>query len=164
MTSRIVHFYFLRFRLIRREIRHFVFRIGSYETPRPQRHLFNKTVDTDRSAICLRVAANTRTKPTDRSAISLRVAAKTRTKPTGAPPIVKRTNMTLTMAADSIRYIRDLFARQTPTLPSWPICSSMDLMLIITPLEPNARTLSRPIPRHDAPGSLGGNGLERNRR
>ena len=43
--------------------------------------------------------------------------------------------MPLTMAADSIRYIRDLFARQTPTLPSWPICSSMDLMLIITPLE-----------------------------
>ena len=45
------------------------------------------------------------------------------------------------MAADSIRYIRDLLARQTPTLPSWPICTSMDLMLIITPLETNARTL-----------------------
>ena len=48
--------------------------------------------------------------------------------------------MTLTMA-DSIRYIRDLFAKQTPTLLSWPICTSMDLMLIITPLETNARTL-----------------------
>ena len=98
MTSRIVHSYFFRFRLIRREIRHFVFSIGSYETPWPQRHLFNKTVETDRSAICLRVAANTRTKPTDRSAISLRVAAKTRTKPTGAPSTVYRTNMPLTMA------------------------------------------------------------------
>ena len=49
--------------------------------------------------------------------------------------------MTLTMAADSIRYIRDLFAIQTPTLLSWPICLSIDLMLIITPLETNARTL-----------------------
>ena len=48
--------------------------------------------------------------------------------------------MTLTMA-DSIRYIRDLFAKQTPTLLSWPICTSMDLMLIIKPLETNARTL-----------------------
>ena len=48
--------------------------------------------------------------------------------------------MTLTMA-DSIRYIRDLFAKQTPTLLSWPICTSMNLMLIITPLETNARTL-----------------------
>ena len=48
--------------------------------------------------------------------------------------------MTLTMA-DSIRYIRYLFAKQNPTLLSWPICTSMDLMLIITPLETNARTL-----------------------
>ena len=48
--------------------------------------------------------------------------------------------MTLTMA-DSIRYIRYIFAKQTPTLLSWPICTSMDLMLIITPLETNARTL-----------------------
>ena len=40
--------------------------------------------------------------------------------------------MTLTMAP--IRYIRDLFA---PTLLSWPICLSNDLMLIITPLEQN---------------------------
>ena len=54
--------------------------------------------------------------------------------------------MTLTMAADSIRYIRDLFAKQTPTLPSWQICTSMDLMLIITPLETNTRTLSRQKP------------------
>ena len=69
MTSRIVHFYFSGFRLIRREIRHFVFCIGSYETDKAYS-----------------------------SAISLGVAAKTRTKPTGAPPIVKRTNMTLTMA------------------------------------------------------------------
>ena len=51
------------------------------------------------SATSLGVVAKTRTKAkTDRSAISLRVAAKTRTKPTGAPPTVKRTNMTLTMA------------------------------------------------------------------
>ena len=69
MTSRIVHFYFLRFGHIIRQFRHFVFRIGSYETDKAYS-----------------------------SAISLRVAAKTRTKPTGAPPIVKRTNMTLTMA------------------------------------------------------------------
>ena len=65
MRSRIVHSYFLRFRHIIRQFRHFVFRIDSYGT--------------------------------DRSAIFLRVAANTRTKPTGAPPIVKRTNMTLTM-------------------------------------------------------------------
>ena len=70
--------------------------------------------------------------------------------------------MTLTMAADSIRYFRDLFTIQTPTLLSWPICRPIDLMLIITPLETNARTLSRP--NTDAPGRLGGNGLERNRR
>ena len=66
--------------------------------------------------------------------------------------------MTLTMA-DSIRYICDLFAKQTPTLLSWPICTSMDLMLIITPLETNARTLITTKYRR-----LGGNGLERNRR
>ena len=48
--------------------------------------------------------------------------------------------MTLTMA-DSTRYIRDLFANETPTLLSWPICTSMELMLINTPLETNARTL-----------------------
>ena len=35
-------------------------------------------------------------------------------------------------------------------------------MLIITPLKPNTRTLSRP--NTDAPGRLGGNGLEQNRR
>ena len=75
MTSRIVHSYFFRFRLIRREIRHFVFRIGSYETDKA----------------C-------------RSDISLRVAAKTRTKPTAAPSTVYWTNMPLTMAADSIRF------------------------------------------------------------
>ena len=133
MTSRIVHFYFFRFRLIRREIRHFVFRSGSYETDKAYR-----------------------------SAISLRVSAKIRTKPTGWPPNAKRTNMTLTMAADSIRYFRDLFAIQTPTLLSWPICLPIDLMLIITPLETNARTLSRP--NTDEPGRHSGNGLERNRR
>ena len=115
MTFRIVHSYFLRFRHIIRQFRHFVFRIDSYET--------------------------------GRSAISLRVAAKTRTKPTGPPPTVYRTNMPLTMAYcrfDSIRYIRDVFARQTPTLLSWPICTSIYLMLCITPLETNTRTLSRP--------------------
>ena len=65
--SRIVHYYFLRFRLILREIQHFVFRIGLYKTA------------------C--------------SAISLRVAAKTRTKPTYPPSTVERTNMTLTVAS-----------------------------------------------------------------
>ena len=64
MTSRIVHSYFFRFRLIRREIRHFVFRIGLYETDKA----------------C-------------RSAIPLRVVEKTRTKPTSAPSTVYRTNM-----------------------------------------------------------------------
>ena len=110
MTSRIVHSYFSRIRHIIRQFRHFVFRIGSYETDK---------------------ACN--------SAISLRVAAKTRTKPTGAPSTVYRTNMP--RVADSMRYFRDLFAKQTPTLLSWPTCTSMDLMLIITPLETNARTL-----------------------
>ena len=38
----------------------------------------------------------------------------------------------------------------------------MDLMLIITPLETNTRTLSRS--NTDEPGRLGGNGLERNHR
>ena len=51
VTSRIVHFYFFRFRLIRREIRHFVFRIGSYETDKVYS-----------SAISLGVVAKTRTK------------------------------------------------------------------------------------------------------
>ena len=83
---------------------------------------------------------------TDRSAISLRVAAKTRTKPTGAPSTVYRTNMPRWRIADSIRYIRDLLAKQNPTLLSWPICLSIDLMLIITPLGGNTKTLSRPIP------------------
>ena len=70
--------------------------------------------------------------------------------------------MTLTMA-DLIRYIHDLFAKETPTLLSWPICLSIDLMLIITTSKKtNPRTLSRP--NTDAPGRLGGNGLERNRR
>ena len=50
MTSRIVHSYFFRFRLIRPENRHFVFRIG-YET--------DKACN---SAISLGVAAKTRTK------------------------------------------------------------------------------------------------------
>ena len=53
--------------------------------------------------------------------------------------------MTLTMA-DSIRYIRDLFAEQTRTLLSWPISLSIDLMHFITPLGANTKTLSRPIP------------------
>ena len=47
MTSRIVQFYFFLFRLILREILHFVFRIGLYKT--------------DRSAISLRIASKTRT-------------------------------------------------------------------------------------------------------
>ena len=42
--------------------------------------------------------------------------------------------------------MRDLFVKQTPTLLLWPICILMDLILIITPLKPNTRTLSRPIP------------------
>ena len=83
---------------------------------------------------------------TDRSAISLRVAAKTRTKPTGAPSTVYRTNMPRWRIADSIRYIRDLLAKQNPTLLSWPICLSIDLMHFITPLGGNTKTLSRPIP------------------
>ena len=74
VTSQIVHFYFFRFRLIRREIQHFIFCIGSYETDKAYS-----------------------------SAISLGVATKTRTKRTGVPPLVKRTNMTLTIR----RYIRE---------------------------------------------------------
>ena len=59
-----------------------------------------------------------------------------------------------------MRYIRDLFPKQTPTLLSWPICISINLMIIITPLTPNTKTISRPIPtRH-----LGGNGVRRTRR
>ena len=84
MTFRIVHSYFFRFRLIRREIRHFVFRIGFYHT--------NK--------VCS-------------SAIPLRVAAKTRTKPTGAPSTVYRTNMTLAMA--SCRF---------DSIYSWSLCET----------------------------------------
>ena len=45
---------------------------------------------------------------------------------------------------------------------SWPVCTSIDLMLIITLLKPNTRTLSQP--NTDAPGRLGGNGLKQNRR
>ena len=57
-------------------------------------------------------------------------------------------------------YIFVISEKQTPTLLSWLICISINLMLIITPLKPNTRTLSRPIPtRH-----LGGNGVKRNRR
>ena len=59
MTSRIVHFYFLRFRHIIRQFRHFVFRIGSYET--------------DHSAISLGVAAKTRTKPTGAPPFLIRI-------------------------------------------------------------------------------------------
>ena len=113
MRSRIVHFYFSRFQHIIRQFRHFVFRIGSYET--------------DRSAICLRVAAKTRT--TDRPAI-YRLADKHAANHGVLP----------------MRYIRNLFAKQTPTLLLWPICISMYLMLIITPLRTNTKTLSRPIP------------------
>ena len=61
-----------------------------------------------------------------------------------------------------MRYIRNLFAIQTRALLVWPICRSIDLMLISTPLKPNTRTLSRP--NTDAPGRLGGNWLKRNRR
>ena len=47
-----------------------------------------------------------------------------------------------------MRYICTLFATQTPTLLPCPIiCTSINLMLIITPLKLNARTLSEPIPR-----------------
>ena len=50
--------------------------------------------------------------------------------------------------------------KQTPTLLSWPICLSIDLMLIITPLKPKTRTLLRPIPTR----CIRGNGVKRNRR
>ena len=59
-----------------------------------------------------------------------------------------------------MRYIRNLVAIQTRTLLPWPICRSIDLMLIITQLKPNTRTLSRPIQTRQ----LGGNGVKRNRR
>ena len=118
MRSRIVHFYFSRFRHIIRQFRHFVFRIGSCET--------------------------------GRSDISLRVAAKTRTKPTGAPSTVYRTNMTLAMAScRSDIFVMSSRTKQTPTLLSWPICTSITFICIITPLKPNARTL-RPIPTSPA--------------
>ena len=129
MTPRIVHFYFFRFRLILREIRHFVFCIGLYTT--------------------------------DRSAISLRVAAKTRSKKgieSDPPPTVEREEKMIKWRLP-MRYICNLFAKQIRTLLPWPICRSIDLMLIITPLKPNTRTLSRPIPtRH-----IRENGVKRNR-
>ena len=62
-----------------------------------------------------------------------------------------------------MQYIRNLFAKQTPTLLSWPICLPMDLMLIITPLEkkPRLKLYRDQIPT--ALGRLRGNGLKRNR-
>ena len=63
------------------------------------------------------------------------------------------------MAPLPMWYICDLFAKQTPTLLSWPIYISINLMLIITPLKPNTRTIRRPIPTCH----LGGNGVKRNR-
>ena len=136
MTSRIVHSYFSRFRHIIRQFRHFVFRIGSYRTDR---------------------ACN--------SAISLRVAAKTRTKPTGAPSTVYRTNMPLTMACcryDSIysRSLREINP-YTALMADMHI-DGFDAYYYAARLETDARTLSRP--NTDAPVRLGGNGLERNRR
>ena len=54
-------------------------------------------------------------------------------------------------------YMCTLFEKQTPTLLSWPINISIIFMLLIMPLKPNTRTLSRPIP----PRHLGGNGVKR---
>ena len=58
------------------------------------------------------------------------------------------------------------FAKQTPTLLSWLICLSINLMLIITLLKTNTKTLSPPIlsVRRDDAGAESGNGLKRNRR
>ena len=64
------------------------------------------------------------------------------------------------MAPLPMRYIYTLFAKQTPTLLSWPICTSIILMVIITPLKTNTRTLLRPISKRH----LCGNGVKRNRR
>ena len=59
-----------------------------------------------------------------------------------------------------MRSIRNLFAIQTRALLPWPIGRSIDLMLIITPLKPKTRTLSRPMPTRQ----LTWNGVKRNRR
>ena len=90
---------------------------------------------------------------TDRSAISLRVPANTRTKPTDPPPRGKL-GKKMSKWRLPIRYICDLFVKQTPTLLSWPICTSMDWMLIITPRKRKTKTLSGPIPTRPA-GSVG---------
>ena len=111
MSPRIVHFYFFRFWLIYRQFRHFVFRIGSYET--------------DRSAICLRIAA------------------KTRTKPTGPPSTVYRTNMdscVIKVLAIHHNYA-DIFEKETTKLLSWRIYISIDFMVTTTLL---SRTTGRP--------------------
>ena len=129
MTSRIVHSYFFRFRLIRREIRHFVFRIGSYETGKA----------------CS-------------SAISLRVAAKTRTKPTGAPSTVYRTNMPLTMA--NCRF--DIFVISSLYKPLHCYHGRYaDRLIRCLSIRRSKQTLEL---YHDQIPTRGGNGLERNRR
>ena len=107
-----------------RQFRHFLFRIGSYET--------------------------------DHSAISLRVAAKTKTKKriaTDLPPRGKREKKMPKWRLPK-RNTRNHFAKQTRALLSWPICLSIDLMLIITLLETNTKTLSRPIPTAHSPPRL----------
>ena len=59
-----------------------------------------------------------------------------------------------------MQYISDIFRKQTTTLLSWPICTSIDLMLIITSLKQNhynyITTNTKPTPRW--------NGMKRNRR
>ena len=55
---------------------------------------------------------------------------------TDTPSRGKRTKK-MTKWRLTIQYIRCLFAKQTPTLLSWPICLSIDFMLIITPLGKN---------------------------
>ena len=58
--------------------------------------------------------------------------------------------MPLTMA-DSIRYIRDLFAKQTPTLLSWPTCLSIDLMLSLRRSEQTLKLYRDQIPTAHSP-------------
>ena len=82
----------------------------------------------------------------------LRIAAKSRNKPTYPPPGVERGEK-MTKWQLPKRYIRNANPLH---------CShGSHLMLIITPLKPNTRTLSRPIPRHDMPPR--GNRLKGNR-
>ena len=62
-----------------------------------------------------------------------------------------------------MRYIRNLFAKQTPTLLSWRICLSIDLMFIISPLETNTKTLVYSDQYRQPTRHLGGNGVKGNR-